>query len=142
MAGVGGSRKPTQLLALTGTLKTNPGRYANRANEPKADVPFPADPPAHLTPAQQKCWREIVDLCHPGVLCAADSLLVEHGAMVLWELRDRRWKVHPGMMLRLEVVLSKLGMTPADRSRVSVLKGKEKSNPYSEFKRAGNDGAA
>lgn len=142
MAGVGGTRKPTQLLALTGTLKTNPGRYANRANEPKADAPFPTEPPPNLNAAQRECWREIVNLSHPGVLCAADSILVEHGAMVLWELRDRKWKVHPGLMLRLEVVLSKLGMTPADRSRVSVLKSKDKTNPYSEFKRAGNNGAA
>lgn len=139
--GTGGVRMPTSMLALTGTLAHNKGRYANRADEPDGSQPFPTDPPDHLTDHQKQCWRELVDLAHPGTLCRSDAILMEHGAMILAELRARRWVVGPQLLLRLEVFLSKMGMTPADRSRIRAPKRKNGPDPLDEFKRGTNKAA-
>jgi hypothetical protein len=75
-------------------------------------------------------------LAHRGTLSRNDRLIVEHGAQLLAELRRENWKVNPALMIRWEGVLAKLGMTPADRSRVSVRKQAADANPLDEFAQA------
>lgn len=79
------------------------------------------------------CWHEIVGLTHPGVLCRADRLIVEHAAHILALLREGDWTVNRALLTRLEAVLGKLGMSPADCSKVSILKTDGAENPYGEF---------
>ena len=79
------------------------------------------------------CWHEIVGLTHPGVLCRADRLIVEHAAHILALLREGDWTGNRGLLTRLEAVLGKLGMSPADRPKVSILKTDGRQNPYEEF---------
>lgn len=79
------------------------------------------------------CWYEIVGLTHPGVLCRADRLIVEHAVHILALLREGGWTSNRALLSRFEAVLGKLGMSPADRSKVSILKTEGVENPYGEF---------
>lgn len=83
------------------------------------------EPPAHLPESVAACWREIVKLSHHGVLCKADRLIVEHAARILAALRTGQWRGNPALLNRFEAVLGKLGMSPADRPKVSVFKFNE-----------------
>jgi hypothetical protein len=66
-------------------------------------------------------------------LAQADRLIIEHGAQLLAELRACQWKVHPTLLIRWESFLGKLGLTPADRSKVQVGKPKPDADPLDEF---------
>src|ERR1035441_3448476 len=69
-------RKPTKLLELSGALKRNPGRYANRLHEPKAAGSL-GDPPERLSGTEKAAWHELAQLAPDGVLTKADRWLVE-----------------------------------------------------------------
>jgi phage terminase small subunit len=130
---MGRPRKPSNVLELKGAFKHNPDRGEARADEPKPTDGL-GDPPAHLSEEVRVCWLEIESLCHSGVLSKGDRLVMEHGSQLLAMLRKENWEVHPTIMIRFESVLGKLGMTPADRSKVSVIKPKEnEKDPYAEF---------
>jgi hypothetical protein len=126
-------RKPTNVLTLTGAFKQNPQRAAARQGEPEPTGAI-GDPPDRLTAAERQCWVELVSLSHEGVLCRADRPFLEYGARVCAQVRAAA-DIDAKMGIRLETVLSKLGMTPADRSRVSALKPVP-VNPFAKFKKA------
>ncbi|MCC2682941.1 MAG: hypothetical protein K0S36_2505 [Nitrosospira multiformis] len=48
-------------------------------------------------------------------------------------LREGGWTTNRALLTRLEAVLGKLGMSPADQSKVSILKTDGGENPYGEF---------
>ena len=128
-------RKPTSILQLKGAFAHNPDRGRERENEPEP-VGEIGEPPEHMGAEAAACWREIVSLSHKGTLCASDRLLLEHGAEILALLRQEKWVVPPAIMVRFEYMLGKFGMTPADRSRVSVAKTKPVADPIDEFRTA------
>lgn len=128
------ARKPTNVLELNGAFKHNPSRALDRQDEPEV-VGDIGDPPEHLSPEAAACWREIVSLAHEGTLGAGDRLVMEHGAQLLAQLRLANWDVHPTLLLRYEAFLGKLGLTPADRSKVKAPKKKAAANPLDRFKR-------
>jgi hypothetical protein len=109
-------RKPTSQLGEQ-TLAKNKGRYAARAREPRPAAKLGA-PPKDLTPAQKKLWREIVAQVPPGVLTSADRIIVEITVRQLEKLRTGL--ASPVDIGHLRQSLASLGMTPADRSRVST----------------------
>lgn len=125
-------RKPTNVLALAGAFKRNPKRGAARANEPEpvGDV---GEAPAHLNESERACWGDIVGMCHEGSLCRADRLVIEHGARILSALRASTEYTDTKLMVRFETVLGKLGLSPADRSKVGIIKPKETENPFAKF---------
>jgi phage terminase small subunit len=118
---------------LKGAFHKNPKRGVARANEPDpvGDI---GEAPAYLDEKEKACWHEIVKMCHAGSLCAADALIVEHGARVLAALRASPVYEDVKLMVRLEATLGKLGLTPADRSKVQVVKAKAVENPFAKFK--------
>lgn len=123
-------RKTTAEHRLSGAFDHNPARERAREGEPVPDEPI-GDPPMSLHGHELACWHEIVDSAHPGVLMKPDRLYVEHGARLLAKLRDAKWDVLPALLLRWETFLSRLGMTPADRSRVAAkLKADGKADPF------------
>lgn len=128
-------RKPTNVLQLAGAFKHDPARGRARINEPEPDGDI-GDPPEHLTPEESLCWLELVGLSHEGVLCRADRAFVEYGARVWAQLRTQN-DFDPKLGIRFEAVCTKLGMTPADRSRVQMTPPKPKANPYDEFTKPG-----
>ena len=126
-------RKPSNILELKGSFKKNPLRGAAREHEPEP-VGQIGDAPTFLDESETACWHEIVKMCHAGSLCAADALIVEHGARILAALRASPVYEDTKLMVRLEATLGKLGLTPADRSKVQVIKAKEVENPFAKFK--------
>ena len=126
-------RIPTTILELRGSFKAHPERLRGRALEPQP--PQGVGPaPAHLSARERACYEEIVALCAPGVLGSSDALVVEHAARVLGQLRHDRTYNNVKLMLRLEAVLGRLGLTPADRSKVNVLiKPPETPNRFYEL---------
>jgi hypothetical protein len=128
-------RKPTNVLHLTGAFKHDPKRAAARVDEPEPEGDI-GDPPAHLSDGERLCWIELVGLCHEGVLCAADRPFLEYGARVWNQLRSEQ-DIDPKLGIRFETVCARLGMTPADRSKVSARKKDGGKDPYSEFGAAG-----
>ena len=109
-------RKPTNVLELKGAFRRNPKRKRARGNEPPPNGAI-GRVPGHLSEEERNAWRQIVRDAPPGVLCKADRLAVESAARCLAILRETdslRWAAE------LRHWLVRLGMTPADRSRVSA----------------------
>lgn len=121
-------RKPTSVLEFTGAFKKHPERRRQRANEPQQDEEL-GDPPDQLNEAQAARWKDIVADCPEGVLRRADRMAVEMAARLWTKLRDGTAK--PAEVGILSSLLGRLGMTPADRSKVSVVKpAKPKGNAF------------
>ena len=129
-------RKTTNVLALNGAFKHDPSRGRARADEP-VPVGDLTEPPPEMPEDVAVRWREIVSLAHKGVLCEVDALIIEQTAYLLHLLRTEKWNVPAPIMGRYEACLGKLGMTPADRSRVQVRKSSTAADPLDEFAKAG-----
>lgn len=112
-------RTASNILELKGAFKRNPSRKREREHEPEAEGDIGPAPEWFSNGARQ-CWDEIVGLCHRGTLCKADRLIVEHAAHLLELLRTANWIAHPSLLIRFEAALGKLGLTPADRSKVKA----------------------
>ena len=117
-------KKPTRILELNGAFRKNPSRKKERANEPIPDQPI-GDPPTRLTKSQKAVWRELVKQMVPGVLMSSDRALLS----VICILLDQFWransgeeveKLKAGELTQLMRGLSALGLSPVDRTRVSV----------------------
>ncbi len=129
---MGRPRKPTNVLSLRGAFKHDPDRGRARQNEPIPDGEI-GDPPGRLSEAEVACWREIVDLAHAGTLCRADRLSVECAARMWAEWVERGRDVDPRLRKEFLTLLGRFGMSPSDRSKVSVIKPKENANPFGKF---------
>jgi len=129
----GRPRKPTAIIALKGGLEHDKKHYKNRANEPGRIGPVSEDPPDYMTLEQKIAYRKVMKDCHPNVLCNADNLLVEALAVLYAEFVRAPLKFSAPMYGRLFHCLAVLGMTPADRSRVTQTNPDAEKNPFAEF---------
>lgn len=123
---MGRPRLPTAVHEVKGSFIAHPER--RRPSEPKAARPLGAAP-KRLTEQQREAWAEIVDTAIPGVLTGADRVLVELAARLLADI----WaadEVPTMKAARLEACLGRMGMTPADRSRVSVAPTEPTNDPW------------
>ena len=119
-------RKPSHLKAVSGTERAD----RKNVNEPKPNLPL-GDPPKHLTAKQKKVWREIVSIIPHGVLGDCDRMILEIASILMSKLREDRI-LQPSLLSQLLRCLSSMGMTPSDRSKVTVPGGKKK-NPWRDF---------
>lgn len=123
------TRTPTNILELKGAFKKDPQRGEARANEP---VPTGGigEPPSHLSDEEQAIWHEVADIVAPGVLANCDRIIME---MVVKSISQfRNGEISQTGFNRLHIMLGSLGMTPADRSKVSV-PAKDNKNPYDDL---------
>lgn len=122
---MGKHRTPTNILELRGSFQHDPQRR-------RPDEPIPAgdlgQAPRHLTAAQRRVWRELAEIVPPGVLGDSDRWIVEIAARLMAKLRDAG-ELGPGQLAQLVGCLARLGMTPADRSRIGT-KPKSPENPF------------
>jgi phage terminase small subunit len=130
-------RKPTKLLELSGAMKRNPGRYANRLHEPKSNGPL-GEPPDRMSAAEQSAWHELVRLVPDGVLTKADRWIVEIACRLMAAGREHgfggRHGISAGEVGLLNGCLRSMGLTPADRSKVNVTGDEaEEANPFAEL---------
>src|ERR1051326_6809352 len=128
-----GTKKPVSQL-VPGAFRRN---RARARVEPTPTGPL-GGPPRHLSPAQRAAWREIVAIAPRGVLFKSDKFIVEVAALLLGRLREDGIGGERGMSNAevglLSTVLGKCGLSPADRSKVSViLPSPIERNPFSEL---------
>jgi len=120
-------RKPAAILEMSGALGKNPSR---RRVEPSVALPF-GKPPAHLSRELKAAWREISRAAPCGVLTGADRVAVELAARLLVRIRTADTFTAADAN-GLRSLLSSLGMTPADRSRVTAAHAGPPTNPFSK----------
>jgi len=111
-------RTPTAILEARGSFVHNPGRKAARANEPMPNGQL-GRPPEHLTDDEKRFWRELTRLAPPGVLTNSDRWFVEMTVRLM--ARVRHGTARTMEFGQLVQCLAKMGLSPADRSRVSAV---------------------
>lgn len=120
---MGRHRTPTKLLELRGAFKHDPKRASERAGEPQPSGPL-GEPPAYFTEELAAIWRELSALAPAGVLTNMDRWLVELAAQLMLKFRTLGLIPQVGMtgteLGMLVSCLSRMGMTPADRSKVGL----------------------
>ncbi|MBQ4854423.1 hypothetical protein IMW82_07040 [Rhodanobacter sp. B2A1Ga4] len=120
-------RKATNVLELSGAFAKNPNR---RRVDPVPHGPIGKAPKQGLI-TFAKAWAMIVAQCPDGVLADRDRVWVEVASSLFVQFRADPANMHPAKLSRLTAMLSSLGMSPADASRV-VAKPVEKANPFAE----------
>jgi hypothetical protein len=124
-------RKPTIVHELSGAFKKNPQRGKNRLNEPVPRAGIgPA--PSHLDDAEQLAWDEIVNILPGGVAYDSDRLALEMTAVLLVRFRRDKSDIPAALFGRLESMLGRFGLTPADRSKILV-PDKAAKNPFGQL---------
>lgn len=127
-------RVATEVLKLRGTtLAMNKKKYAHREREPKRKGDLGA-PPKHLSKIQRALWREFLRIVPVGVCCSFDRPIFE--LLILSMERIRTGKAKCADFKQCESILSRLGMTPSDRSRVQVSRAaaaEGADDPLAEF---------
>ena len=114
-------RKATSVLEAGGAFKKDPQRA--RAPEPESKHPI-GNAPSYFTETQREAWHDFVTDAPPGVLSGAERVLVEMITRLMAEIRESD-EVKASVFSRLESLIGKCGMTPADRPRVGVAPPKD-----------------
>lgn len=108
------SRTPKAKAEITGTANRNPARFAGR-NDPSSS-PL-GEPSTHLEGHAREAWLSFV--AELPWLVESDRSLLEIAAELRGKLRaDPVAGVN--LLQTYSAVLSKLGATPADRSRITM----------------------
>lgn len=124
-----GARTPTNVLEIRGAFDKNP----NRRREDAKTTGEIGDPPTYLSEMERLAWAEIVQNAPISVLTSADRQIVELASRLMAESRVDFTEFTAAKLARLEAMLGKLGMTPADRSRVSAGNKDKPRNAFSEL---------
>lgn len=129
-------RKPTALLELNGAFRKDPKRGRARASEPIPTGPL-GDAPKYFSKRVRDIWNELASLAPAGVLTNADRWLAETTCLLMAKQRrygiGGRDGIATGELSILNQCLIRIGLTPADRSKVSVPKRNDAPNPFSEL---------
>ena len=86
---------------------------------PTSTVPL-GDPPAHLSHEEQDIWIEVSEQLLPGVGKESDRIAFE--ALVILIGRMRFGLLKATELVAMVSLCARFGMTPADRSKISVEK--------------------
>lgn len=121
---MGAPRKPTALKKLQGTDKLHPERL--NANEP---IPARGIGPAHpsLNEYEQEIWDEVVGISYNGVLGEADRIGMEMMCRLIAEMRLNFAEMTAAKITQLSQLIGRFGMTPSDRTKISIPKEKNKN---------------
>lgn len=123
-------KQPSKILSMTGGDRVHPERV--NKNEPKP-VEKVGNAPRHLTEIQKAIWREIIEQVPMGVITKMDRMLLELVCVLMDKFRKAAEPITVDMLDGDKAVpkmqgnelstlmkgLQTLGMTPADRSRVT-----------------------
>ena len=136
------TKKPTQILQLSGAIAKNPSRARTKEPQPKGKI---GACPTHLSAKHKAIWNQVVKNAADGVLTNQDRLALE---LVVMGLHDVRFGVkteeadssgnkvevvkHVGGAERDRVFkqLGKFGFTPSERSNVVGLGPEKKKTGF------------
>ncbi|GAB4533082.1 MAG: hypothetical protein Kow00133_21150 [Amphiplicatus sp.] len=121
-------RTPTKILELKGAFRKDPQR---RRVDPKVE-PGLGPPPDYFEAHEREIWREIEASAPEGVLARSDRLCVEMLVGLVAKLRAREPMKAAERAFMLST-LTRLGCTPADRSRVAEPKREEETGDLFDF---------
>lgn len=122
-------RTPTNVLDARGAFKINPQRKRQDAE----DAGELTAPPAHIGGAVLAAWNEIVRVAPKGVVTESDRLSLEVMSELFAEFRACPADFTAAKLVRLEALLGKFGMTPADRAKVGGKREAPKGNPFADL---------
>ena len=127
---MGAPRAPTALKQMRGTDKKNPARMNN--NEPVATKGIgPAirsGSGCNLTQVEQDIWDEVVAISYAGVLGEADRVSLEMMCRLINEMRTNFTGMTAAKITQLSQLLGRFGMTPSDRTKITVPKAEKKNS--------------
>src|ERR1700675_3392802 len=112
---MGLNRTPTAILERRGSFINHKNRKEARAGEPVVTKRL-GGPPKTFTDEQKKLWREFAKMVPAGVATYADRWAVE--IIVCTMAKFRAGTSSGAERAQLASMLSKFGLTPADRGRV------------------------
>ncbi|CUI04689.1 hypothetical protein BN2497_4155 [Janthinobacterium sp. CG23_2] len=119
-------RTPSNILEARGAFAHNP----DRQREDFESGAFDKSAPAYFNEAQVAVWNEMVGLLPESVLQSTDRMAVELTSRLVARFRALDdGDVTMAQAAQIRTALASLGMTPADRSRVSSKKA-PKVNPF------------
>lgn len=121
-------RTPTAVLELTGAFEKNPQR--KRDAGPTSTSPL-GEPPTYFNTGEAVCWYELAQDTPPGVLTGSDRWTVEAACRLMAKFRAD-W-LTGAEFGQLNGLLSKMGKTPSDRSKIHGVKEDETASPFDEF---------
>lgn len=125
-------RTATNVLNLLGSFKKNPARALARSQEPMPSK-TPIAAPRFLTEQEREAWEFIVARAPSDVLHFRDEVLLTLAARLFASILSRpQEQVESAELARMESMLSRLGMSPSDASRVCVPHG-DQPNEFDEF---------
>ncbi|MEQ1930976.1 MAG: hypothetical protein ABL957_10675 [Parvularculaceae bacterium] len=107
-------RTPSNVLELKGAFDKNPQR---RREDPKVDLGL-GEPPEYFEAEERAIWEEIAGQAPEGVLAKSDRLCIEMLVPMVLRLR-RREPMKAAERAFMLSTLTRIGCTPADRSRVA-----------------------
>jgi len=81
-------------------------------------------PPAHLSEVEAVIWDELVSIIPEGVLGSSDRIALERASCLLNRCRTEQDSWRSANEKDLVWYLGRFGMTPSDRSKISVPKPK------------------
>lgn len=122
-------RTPTNVLDARGSFKKHPER---KRQDAEASGPLEASPD-HINGAVLNAWNEIVESAPLDVLTNSDRISLEIAANLLAQFRKDPIEFTAAKLVRLEALLGKFGMTPADRAKVGGKKEAPKGNPFADL---------
>lgn len=109
-------RVSSKVLKTRGSHKRHPERARARAREPKYTGPL-GPPPEKMRDVHKALWAELSAIVPEGVPEKSDRWMFE--VLVCLMADFRKGIARAGEVNQLLNLLAKLGMTPADRSRVA-----------------------
>lgn len=126
------NRTPTNVLELRGSGKNHPERLRERDGEPEPEAGIgPA--PAHVSEEEAAIWDELVESIPAGVLGNTDRIALERLTRLVYEARTLPPQLWSSAREKdLISYLSRFGMTPSDRAKISIPK-KGKENPWDDL---------
>ena len=117
-------RKPKALRELQGTIKDHPGRQNQNQPEPTRGI-GPAN--STLTEYEREIWDEVVGISYRGVLGEADRIALEMMCRLIAEMRLNFEEMTAAKITQLSTLLGRFGMTPSDRTKISIPQEKNKN---------------
>jgi phage terminase small subunit len=124
-------RVPIETLELRGAYDPAHGHpKRKRPPSPKSAAAIGA-PPAKLSKDEKDIWHEVIAKAPAGVLTLPDGFMLETLCHLIALMRDHIISDNQrGQLIKL---LSLLGFTPADRSRITAVETKDHTDPFAKF---------